>query len=183
MGGVLNNMTYQKPLISPALQRLSIPKLRELHTKMINLSMSFAMTYEEFKEIFNESDFNVWDTDSNGVIEGLEVLAGLVLFADACPDDKVQFLFNLFDFNREDAISRTDLQLLAYVTLTSVCKILGYSRDINIQEPSQTVANYFHSNVKINFSALLEFCLHSQQVTQLLTVVNSSINNRSQSHS
>lgn len=99
------------------------------------------------------------------------------MFADTCPDDKVQFLFNLFDFNKEESISRTDLQLLAHITLTSVCKILGYTRDVGTHEVSQTVTNYFHANIKIDFSGLLEFCLHSQSVTLLLSVVNSALNN------
>ena len=34
-----------------------------------------------------------------GLVEGLEVFAGLAIHADSKAEDKIRFLFDLFDFN------------------------------------------------------------------------------------
>ena len=43
--------------------------------------------------------FLVWDTDENGIIDSLELFSGLIMFSEATFEEKVQFLFTLFDFN------------------------------------------------------------------------------------
>jgi hypothetical protein len=46
----------------------------------------------EFEQIFgaNESSFIIWDTDNNGLIDSLELFAGLTLLSDSDFDEKIE---------------------------------------------------------------------------------------------
>ena len=39
-----------------------------------------------------------WDNEEIGLIDALELFAGLVLFADFITQEKIRFLFNILDF-------------------------------------------------------------------------------------
>ena len=70
------------------------------------------MNLTEFETIFNSNEkiFAVWDTDNNGLIDALELFSGLITFADSRADDKLRFLFDLFDFNEIQSLSVMDLE-------------------------------------------------------------------------
>lgn len=187
MGNTLSQLEGKKPLLSDNFLKcktylVPVSVLRNFKNQFCNLSSDFGITKQEFTQIIpDEAVFDLFDTEAGGVVQVTEILAGLVMFSEISPDDKVQcnryaVLFNLFDFNSQETISRTDLQLLCYTALSSVSKVLGHSEEVDTSEVCQVVANYFHSNILIDFSSLLEFCLHSQSVTQLLTVVESTFN-------
>ena len=49
-------------------------------------------------------NYNIWGKvrlliDGNGKIDALELFCGLILFSDAKFEEKVRFLFDIFDFN------------------------------------------------------------------------------------
>ena len=68
----------------------------------------------EFEQIFSltESTFNVFDTDHNGLIDALELFSGMIMFADSKAEEKIRFLFDLFDFNEIQSISIMDLEYM-----------------------------------------------------------------------
>ena len=47
-----------------------------------------------------------------GLIDALEIFSGMIMFADAKAEDKIRFLFDLFDFNEIMNISLMDLEFL-----------------------------------------------------------------------
>lgn len=53
---------------------------------------SFAIDQLHFQKIFNvdESNFKVWDTDNNGLIDALELFSGLALFSKAKNEDTIR---------------------------------------------------------------------------------------------
>jgi hypothetical protein len=42
----------------------------------------------------------------------LEIFSGIIIFADAKADDKIRFLFDLFDFNEIQTVSLLDLEFM-----------------------------------------------------------------------
>lgn len=82
---------------------LSLSKIRELHGGFKSICDNFAINLTEFETIFtsNESTFAIWDTDNNGtsnlhilyflgLIDALELFAGLITFADSKAEDKLR---------------------------------------------------------------------------------------------
>ncbi len=155
---------------------MSILQLHEYRSRYINLSQSFAICEEEFKEIFQIDflTFSVWDLNNDGLIEALEVFSGLALFSSSVLQDRLQcifysVLFNLFDFNFESSISRNDLQLMLYSCLNSAYKILGIAQDIPTHECISCVSHHFPTNIRISFDDFSEFCRSNDSITQVLT--------------
>ena len=66
---------------------LSLSKIRELHGGFKSVCDNFAINLTEFETIFTigepEAVFSIWDTDNNGLIDALELFAGLIIFSDS----------------------------------------------------------------------------------------------------
>ena len=113
MGNFLENLknNYNKhPLTNPLLNN-SLSKLREYLGSFKSVCDTFSIDLNQYDNIFssNETSFKIWDTDNNGFIDALELFSGLILFADQSFEDKVGFLFDIFDFNEQGILSLTDL--------------------------------------------------------------------------
>lgn len=76
-------------------------KLREFHGSFKSVCDDFSIDLTEFDQIFEQGkdSFDIWDEDNNGLIDALELFCGLILFSDSKFEDKIRFLFDLFDFN------------------------------------------------------------------------------------
>ena len=83
---------------------LSLSKIRELHGGFKSICDNFAINLTEFENIFasNEATFAIWDTDNNGIfpqfkiilflglIDALELFAGIIIFSDSKAEDKIR---------------------------------------------------------------------------------------------
>ena len=70
--------------------------------------------------------FQILDTDDNLLIDGLELFAGIALFSKIIRfEDKVEFIFSLFDFNNIKSLSMTDLEFMMISCCTVTQKLLG----------------------------------------------------------
>jgi microtubule-associated protein-like 5 len=102
MGNFIQYIVAQGDLKTtvPLINR-GISNIRELHGGFKSVCDNFAMNLTEFETVFNSNEkiFAVWDTDNNGLIDALELFAGLITFADSKAEDKLRFLFDLYDFN------------------------------------------------------------------------------------
>jgi len=96
------------------LTNLSLPKIRELHGGFKSICDNFAINLTEFESIFssNEETFAIFDDDNNGLIDSLEIFSGLIIFSSASAEDKIHFLFDLFDFNEIGTITLLDLEFM-----------------------------------------------------------------------
>lgn len=72
---------------------------------------TYSIDLTEYDNIFssNETSFKIWDTDNNGYIDALELFSGLILFSDATFEQKIRFLFDIFDFNELNTLGVIDL--------------------------------------------------------------------------
>jgi hypothetical protein len=93
MGSFLSYVSAQGELkTSCQLINYSLAKIRELHGSFKSICDNFAVNLTEFETIFssNEVTFAIWDTDNNGLVDAMEVFAGLIMFADARAEDKLR---------------------------------------------------------------------------------------------
>ena len=100
---LISDLKTNCPLIN-----LSLSKIRELHGGFKSICDNFAINLTEFENIFasNEATFAIWDSDNNGkcanltyvylgLIDALELFAGLIVFADSKAEDKIRCIIYL----------------------------------------------------------------------------------------
>ena len=56
------------------------------------------------------------------------------MFADAHTDDKLRFLFDLYDFGSTQTISLMDLELMINSLLIATSKIYGLGQDVQMTD-------------------------------------------------
>ncbi len=86
----LNNLNF-------ILMIASISKIREFLSEYRMVCESFSINITEFESIFQKDnqEFFLWDTDSNGLIDGLELFCGIILISDCSGEEKLKCI-NIF---------------------------------------------------------------------------------------
>ncbi|KAF4029214.1 hypothetical protein GN244_ATG19074 [Phytophthora infestans] len=86
---------------------------------------------EEFNDIFSLicqdslehfALFDSWEVDK---VDVTEVFAVIIVYCNATMEEKVPFLFDLFDFDHSKMISQDELVLLMLCTTRGLCKVNG----------------------------------------------------------
>ena len=85
----------RKPVMSNIIHSInytdSLNKISDYHGAFKSICDTFAITTLEYDQIFGNTDsFIVWDSDKNGVIDALEMFAGLILFSESRAEDKLK---------------------------------------------------------------------------------------------
>lgn len=74
----------------------------------------------------------IWDPDTQGRIDALEIFCGLIIFAkEGTFKNKLNFLFSIFDFNEIKSLSFIDVEVIILNICNSVYKILGKNGKVN----------------------------------------------------
>lgn len=123
MGSFLSQIKSKPaPQQSNPLLNNSLSKLREYHGSFKSVCDTYSIDLTEYEQIFgsNESSFQMWDTDNNGNIDALELFCGLILFSEAKFEDKIRFLFDIFDFNNLNSLAMIDLEYMLISCANSV---------------------------------------------------------------
>ena len=76
----------------------------------------------------------MWDNDHNGLIDALELFSGLILFSNSKFEEKIRFLFDLFDFNDLNSLSNTDIEFMINSCLTSTFRICNSYLEVDQDE-------------------------------------------------
>lgn len=76
-------------------------KLVEYYSSYKSICEGYTISIAEFTHIFgaNQRSFAVWDTKSRGRVDAIELFSGLVVFSNIRYEQKIKFLFEIFDFN------------------------------------------------------------------------------------
>jgi len=167
----INNNTHQKD--NSPLLNITLSKLREFFGSFKSVCDNFTIDLIEFEQIFgaNESSFVVWDVDKNGLIDALELFSGLILFSDSKFDDKIRFLFDLFDLNELNSLAPIDIELMAYSCISSTFKIFGVKQDVVVDDIVAFVANNFQENLRVNITQLIKFCTENKDVKKFFEII------------
>jgi len=101
MGNFLSILSSGRHILELSYLDCSSMKLREYYASFKLICEGFTLDSTEFSQIFGPSvnAFSVWDVERRRRIDALEMFSGLILFSNARFDDKVQFLFEVFDLN------------------------------------------------------------------------------------
>lgn len=100
------------------------------------------------------------------MINALELFSGLIIFAESKFEEKARFLFDLFDFNELNSLSlviiilnecvtfviQIDLEFLLLSCANASYKILQIAAEINEEEITEFLQNYFSEDTRINIS-------------------------------
>eukprot|EP00636_Phaeomonas_parva_P008104 CAMPEP_0118868616 /NCGR_PEP_ID=MMETSP1163-20130328/12066_1 /TAXON_ID=124430 /ORGANISM="Phaeomonas parva, Strain CCMP2877" /LENGTH=2540 /DNA_ID=CAMNT_0006803335 /DNA_START=188 /DNA_END=7810 /DNA_ORIENTATION=- len=121
-----------------------IDDVRELHQRFLKQVFGFSLVQAQFDCVMAfkepppgapslEQLFQVLDHDSDGRIDGLELIGGLALTCRATFEEKARFCFELYDFNLNAALGRQEMVIMMQSAICGMVRLTGSSRDI---EPS-----------------------------------------------
>ncbi|CAD8183513.1 unnamed protein product [Paramecium pentaurelia] len=173
MGQFLGHLQNAQPPQSNPLLNNSISKLREYHGSFQSVCDTFSIDLTEFEQIFgsNETMFQIWDTDNNGLINALELFSGLIIFAESNFEEKARFLFDLFDFNELNSLSLIDLDFMLLSCANATFKIMQINNEVNEEEISDFLSNFFSDNQRVNISQFLKWCVKTDEIRQFLQLI------------
>ena len=160
MGNAINTIRdYSGKKDSSQLLNISLSKLREFFGSFKSVSENFSIDQTEFEQIFgtNESNFVIFDTDRNGLIDALELFSGLVIFSDAKFEEKIRFLFDLFDFNELNSLSLIDLEFMINCCISATYKIFCINSDPEQEQILKFVSSNFTDDTRITISQLIKY--------------------------
>lgn len=150
--------------------------MREYHGSFKSVCDTFAIDLSEFDQIFNlekkEEAFKVWDTDNNGLIDALELFSGLIIFSETNKfEDKLRFLFDLFDFNELNSLSVIDIEFMIISLVNAVFKICLIEAEINEEEVSDFLGKYFTDDSRTNISQLLKWTQKVKEIHEFMDLI------------
>ena len=152
----------------------SLSRVKELYGLFKSISETYSIDNEEFAELFgrHEEIFRCFDTDSNLLIDGLELFSGLIVLSrniHYC--DKVTFLFDLFDFNHLKSLSKTDIEFLLISACNAVAKVYQLkNQDDNYVE--EFVREEFPTDDRVNISEMLKWAKKSESVAAFFALLH-----------
>src|SRR3990167_19020 len=167
----VDNNTHQKD--NSPLLNITLSKLREFFGSFKSVCENLAIDLIEFEQIFgaNESSFVVWDVEKNGLIDELELFSGLILFSDSKFDDKIRFLFDLFDLNELSSLAPMDIEFMIYSCISSTFKIFGVKHEVNVDEIARFVQENFAENLRVNIMQLIDFSNQNGEVQKFFSII------------
>lgn len=97
------------------------------------------------------------------------MFTGLILFSDSRAEDKLKAMFELFDFNEIQTISKFDLEFLLFCCISSAFKLFSYAEE-NSQEKQihELVQNSLSKTSRVTLTDLVHFCAFSEEVNKFL---------------
>jgi hypothetical protein len=96
----------------------------------------------QFEQIFSldQTVFSIWDGQDEGVIDSFELFTGLILYSKIEFEDKLDFLFEIFNFNDTEEMNEMEIELLFNCAFASVFKIKGVREAVSESEIQSFVA-------------------------------------------
>ena len=133
------------------------------------------MDSTEFEHIFGENDnsFIIWDNDKNGLVDVLEVFSGLVVFSSSNLEDKVRFLYEIFDLNEENLIESIDVEFIVYTALQSTFKIYQItSHKVEVEKVQDYIKTMnFEEDEKIKVTKLINIAKNNKDVGEFFQFI------------
>ena len=130
----------------------------------------------EFEQIFSvgENSFVIWDVDKNGLIDALELFSGLIVFSDSKLEDKVRFLFDIFDLNEIKCLSKTDVEFMISSILNSTFKIFAIKQNVEVKEIATFVTdeNNFDDEKTFIISEFIKFSVKNESVKLFFDLIS-----------
>lgn len=152
-------------------------KLREYYASFKLICDNFSIDTTEYSQIFgsNVSEFTIWDTEKTGRIDALELFSGLVLFSSADFELKLQFLFEIFDLNEENALSFESLQFMIISCCSATFKIYQINVTISDEDVENFLSNYFYSESSVKLKTLLKWTAREENIREYFAFIKKEV--------
>ena len=74
---------------------------------------------------FNNSEplFLNFDGDANGIIDSFEFFSVLAIFSNSRIEDRIRFLFQIYDLNEDAVLEEVEIQFMLYTIITGICRV------------------------------------------------------------
>ena len=113
----------------------------ELWEAFNDIAEGFSLTIEEFQEIIKaallthlkitertlntdtDKVFRLFDDDENNLVDSLEFLSAFALVSGMTPDEKIRYIFALYDFDESQVLSLDEMVLAFRSTLSGLSKM------------------------------------------------------------
>lgn len=171
---------------------LNLPKscVYDLWEAFNDIAEGFGLTIEEFQEIIKsalleylsvteralnmdtEKVFRLFDDDENNLVDSLEFLSSFALLSGMTPEEKIRFIFAMYDFDESSLLTLDEMVLALRSTLS------GLSKLSKIDPPTEAeieaiVVQAFDSVRKANIASevtgiekheFVDFCLNTPEI-------------------
>ncbi len=89
--------------------------------------------------------FDFLDTDRNGIVDGLECLAGLAILSNMPLDEKLDYILHLYDFERKDRLVEDEM------SMATACLCTALEKMTNMTPPSGDIIENTSKHAFHNF--------------------------------
>jgi microtubule-associated protein-like 6 len=131
------------PLPEGCQRFLNLPRscIYELWESFNDIAEGFGLTIEEFQDICKaalmshlkcteralnvdiDRVFRLFDDDENSLVDSLEFLSSFALLSGMTPDEKIRYIFALYDFDESQVLTLDEMVLAFRSTLSGLSKI------------------------------------------------------------
>lgn len=116
----------------------------------------------------------MFDLDGNGSIDSYEFVCALSLMSHGTLDEKAELIFNLYDFDRSQSISRDELTVMMTNALAALKSMEGKPAPSIAEVEKKTTEFFVASDTdKNNVISLKEFKTYLKKDKQILEVLTS----------
>lgn len=136
---------------------MNVDALHEFYVSYKAICDGFTINLMQFEQIFSldQTVFGIWDAADEGVVDSFELFTGLILYAKVGFEDKLDFLFEIFNLSDSEEMSDAELELLFGCAFASVFKIKGVREPVNDAEIHAFVARKIGAGAALSKKQLL----------------------------
>lgn len=190
------------PLPQGCKRFLNLPRscIYDLWESFNDIAEGFGLTIEEFQEILKsslldylaitertlnidtEKVFRIYDDDENNLVDSLEFLSSFALLSGMTPEEKIKFIFAMYDFDESSVLTVDEMVLAFRSTLSGLTKlseveppteaeveaivVQGFEsvRKAKLGDTAAEMGPGFDNYLGIDGDTFLSFCLNTPEV-------------------
>jgi Ca2+-binding EF-hand superfamily protein len=188
--------SHYTPEFEPFLN-LPTQAIRQLWTAFNDIAEGFGLTPEDFTDICLSANvhefmntthaklklqcrqlFRSFDTDDNGLVDALEFLATFALVSGMNVKDKIDFVFDCYDFDESGELTVDEMTLSFKSTLCGLTKMTGEEQPTETELEAQAATAFLRAdqndNNKISRREFHEFCNTEREVKSWIMMFDSA---------
>jgi hypothetical protein len=161
MGNFLSDIKGHEVSVDEELLNSSHSKLVEYYSSYKSICEGYTINVPEYTHIFGPSQlsFEVWDTKRRGKIDAIEMFTGLIIFSSIGFEQKMKFLFEVFDFNEEGSLCYENVALMLINVCNATYKIFSMPKTVANPSIEEFLDEYFTQESEISYHQLLRWTL------------------------
>ncbi|CAN0063286.1 unnamed protein product [Pylaiella littoralis] len=179
------------PLATPEVAHFAnLPRacVLDLWEAFNDVAEGFGLTIIEFREMLQcslkeylgftesrlaevaETVFRVFDDDKNDLIDALECLASLAIMSGMSMEQKIRYIFGIYDFDESGVLSVDETILALRSTISGLCKLCGLDPPLESEIEAITLMAFQQSagqedEASIDAASFTTFCQNTPEVT------------------